>query len=77
MRCEIESLETGWYKLFLRIREDEIADLVAALQGLRGDRHFHLMSSFEDQLGVADIEISLQGKDETANMFGSYRRSKP
>jgi hypothetical protein len=69
MRTEIEDLQTGWFKIFLRLTQDEIDKLIESLKSLGPGGHFHLMSSHEEDSGVADIEVSLQGRDEQSNMF--------
>ena len=69
MRTEIEDLQTGWFNIFLRLTQDDIDKLVESLKALGPGGHFHLMSSHEEGSGVADIEISRQGRDEHSNMF--------
>ena len=68
MKCELANLNTGWFQMYLRVRPDEIPNLVSALQALTDGSHFHLGSNHRDTAGVADIEISLQGSDESDNM---------
>lgn len=71
---EIEHFETGWHGLFLRFDPEEIDRLIESLQWIkeRKSGHFHMANVFcSDDKGIADIEISLKGKDERDNMtFG-------
>lgn len=71
MRGEIQQLSTGWVELALRIRPDEIDQLVTLLRGLSSESHFHLRAVFgeaSDAPGIADVEISLQGDNEVDNL---------
>lgn len=68
MRCEVEQLGEGWYQVYLRFRPADVANLVAALQRLDENEHFHLANDHKEHSGVADIEVSIQGDDETDNM---------
>ena len=70
MIAEIEHFETGWHGLFLRFDAEEIDRLVEKLQLLKERRigHFHMRdNNSAGDKGIADIEISLKGKDERDN----------
>lgn len=71
MIAEIEDFKTGWYGLFLRFDPDEIDRLILSLQLVKNGKigHFHLLDDHaSEKSGIADIEISLKGKDELDNM---------
>ncbi|MGH9218968.1 MAG: hypothetical protein ACRD1W_06680 [Vicinamibacterales bacterium] len=70
MRGEIERFSSGWSQVNLRIKPDEVDALVKKLQRLTTTSHFHLRGTYDEAAGagVADIEISLQGPDESDNL---------
>ena len=71
MRAEIEDFETGWYQVNLSIKKEEIDGLINMLKKLKNDdsQHFHLMSNYTDEVGVADIEVDIQQENEKDNMI--------
>lgn len=72
MIAEIEDFETGWCGVFLRFDPEEIDHLIQLLQLIkeRKSGHFHMANVFgPNDKGIADIEISLKGKDEMDNMI--------
>ncbi len=76
MRTEIQELAEGWYQIYLRLRPEEIDSMIRTLQELKErGAHFHLMSPHNEDAGVADVEIALQGSGEMDNMFGGFSRS--
>ena len=71
MIAEIENYKTGWYGIRLRFDSEEIKKLIESLQLLNEGEfgHFHFENlDFTRKEGIADIEISLKGKDEHDNM---------
>jgi hypothetical protein len=72
MISEIEKFNSGWCGIFLRFDSEEIDHLIRMLQLLQVGKlgHFHIENSndFSGEKGIADIEISLKGKDELDNM---------
>jgi len=78
MRCDLDRFDSGWVGLYLKLRPDEIEPFVAALRALTSDAHFHLMHEFaeRERPSVIDIEISLQGPDETDNLRPTYARRR-
>lgn len=61
MKGHIEDFGTGWFGVEIGLKEEEIDQLVAALQSLKKEKtHFHLRSEFEGSGGVGDIQFYYQ-----------------
>jgi hypothetical protein len=71
MYAELESWPSGWYGLRLSLRPAEIERLISLLQTLQEDpeQHFHISSKYEGEPSLGDIEISVAGPSEPANMW--------
>lgn len=71
MNTKLDIIDTGWVGLSLALEAEEIELLLRRLNELKSGniKHFHFRNAdFESQNGVADIEITTIGKDETSNM---------
>lgn len=70
MYANLEDFKTGWYGLSLGLSEDEIDNLVAALQRLKSTKnHFHFRSNFEGAGGLGDIEIYLHPTSQAGTLY--------
>ena len=72
MKVEIDKFESGWVGLFIMVKPSEIDLLVSRLIELKSDAldHFHFRTcEYGREPGVADIEISLLGEDQSENMI--------
>lgn len=70
MHTDLEDFNTGWFGVSIGMKATEIDKLIENLELLKEDenQHFHLSGDFDGEGGVGDIEIYIQGKDETDNM---------
>jgi hypothetical protein len=71
MKARLESPATGWMSVSFAFRESEIDALIKRLEDLKAGRvgHFHFRNDdFSGAEGVADVELSLMGVDESDNM---------
>lgn len=71
MKTEIEAFKSGWIGIALGISEQEIDLLIERLESLRSGRiqHFHLRrDDFSGDPGIADIEISVMGKNSVHDL---------
>ena len=69
MRAIKEWENKGYIGISLGLTPDEIDALVEMLLALKAmpDQHFHLSSKYEEEVGIGDIEIYVQGA-EPSNM---------
>jgi hypothetical protein len=70
MRVEIKELSSGWHHVAIGLNEADIDVLIERLSYLKENKyqHFHIMSNYEGEKGIGDIEIYFQG-DEESNMI--------
>jgi hypothetical protein len=70
MHVAMEDFGTGWCKIEIGIREDEIDTLIKLLGMLKKDtsQHFHAASHFREDGGIADIEFYIETREDTDNM---------
>jgi hypothetical protein len=66
MRVEIESLDTGWHQIYIGLKIEEVDLLIQRLSLLKKDKgqHFHIMSNYDGEPSVGDIEFYLQENEE-------------
>ena len=69
MRAIKEWENKGYVGISLGFKPEEIDGLIAMLLKLKSspDQHFHLSSKYEEEEGVGDVEIYVQG-EEPSNM---------
>ena len=76
MHSDLEDFKTGWCGLSLGVDENEIDNLIAALQHLkRTKEHFHFRSAFIGMGGIGDIEIYFHpnGSEGSLDLDVDYR----
>lgn len=71
MRYAVDRFKSGWLGLSLALRPGEVDSLISLLESLKDGScgHFHMAAKdYSGSKGIADIEFSLQGEEETDNM---------
>jgi len=71
MFARVEKFESGWIGLSLALTKSQIDSLIARLCELKEEKigHFHIRSDdFSPEIGIADIELSLNTNGSPANM---------
>lgn len=70
MFAHLEDFKTGWYGLSLGLAEDELDNLIAALETLKRTKsHFHFRSDFDGAGGIGDIEIYFRSGSEAGTLY--------
>lgn len=69
MKTTIEDFETGWFGISMGIKKSEIDILIEGLQSLKSNKtqHFHIVSNYEGQGGIGEIEVYVQDESSQDN----------
>ncbi|MGE0267389.1 MAG: hypothetical protein AB7S78_02885 [Candidatus Omnitrophota bacterium] len=77
MNINIENFNTGWFGLFIGLKEKDIDKLISNLNWLKENKgnktknHFHFRSNYDGKSGVGDVEFYLEDDTVSDNMkFG-------
>lgn len=77
MNINIENFKTGWFGLFVGLKEKDIDQLILNLNWLKENKkvktknHFHIRSNYEGNGGIGDVEFYLEDDTVSDNMkFG-------